>query len=256
MSPSLIKSKEQIALMRQAGQIVGSLLYDLEKMVQSGICPSELDRYAREITKQRGGQPAFLGYDGFPATLCISVNDAVVHGIPDARPFLPGDVVGIDAGAIVDGWYADAALTVLIPPAPRHGEHLLQATQRALEAGIDRVHAGYHLGDVQAAIEQVIHEAGLGIVRDLTGHGIGQNLHEEPQIPNYGRPGSGPILRAGMTICLEPMTTVGDPTVYLDRDGWTIRTRDGSLGAQFEHTILVTDGEPEILTAIRPWPSA
>jgi methionyl aminopeptidase len=223
-------------------------------MVRPGVQPTELDQFAREYIEAHGGQNAFLGYDGFPATICISVNDTVVHGIPGKEPFKTGDLVGIDAGAMINGLYADAAVTVGLLPITADAERLLEVTRLALEAGTKRALPGRHLGDVQAAIQAVIEAAGFGIIRDLTGHGIGSELHEEPQIPNYGRPSTGPVLKSGMTICLEPMVTLGKPAVFLDQDHWTIRTRDHSLGAQFEHTLLITEREAEILTQIRPWP--
>ncbi len=250
----LIKTPAEIAKIRQAGQIVGSVLADLAALVICGARPHDLDQYARETIRQRGGQPAFIGYQGYPATLCISVNNAVVHGLPTAKQFVDGDLVGIDAGAIVDGWYADAAITLGVGQISVKDQHLLTTTQEALQAGIVRARAGRRLGDVQAAIQRVIEAAGLGIIRDLTGHGIGRQLHEEPQIPNYGRAGSGLLLQKGLVICLEPMVTLGSPEIVLDQDRWTIRTLDGSKGAQFEHTILITDDEAEILTPLRAWP--
>jgi methionyl aminopeptidase len=251
---NLIKTANQIESIRRASQIVGSVLYDLERVIQPGLTPLELDHMAKKMIIERGGKPAFLGYQGFPNTLCISINDAVVHGIPTSRPFEAGDVVGIDAGAIVEGWYADGAITVGLLPRTAATNSLLMITEQALEAGILRARAGNHLGDVQAGIQQVIEAAQLGIIRHLTGHGIGKQLHEPPEIPNYGRPQTGLILQAGMVLCLEPMVTLGSPDVYIDRDGWTIRTRDGSLGAQFEHTILITQSAAEILTQKRAWP--
>lgn len=250
-----IKTTEQVAYLRHAGQIVGSILADLQRLVAPGVRPIDLDQYAKKMIKERGGEPAFLGYEGFPATLCISVNDAVVHGIPSEKPLLAGDLVGFDAGAIVNGWYADGAITLALEPISSATHQLLEVTTRALTAGISRARAGAHLGDIQAAIQAVIEEAKLGIIRDLTGHGIGRDLHEDPQIPNYGRSGTGPLLKAGMVICLEPMVTLGKPDVFVDSDHWTIRTRDGSLGAQVEHTVLITEDEAEILTPIRPWPT-
>lgn len=250
----MVKTAEQLAAMRRAGQIVGSVLYDIEQVIRVGLTPRELDQMARMLIAARGGQPAFLGYQGYPATICVSVNDAVVHEIPRHQPLAAGDVVGIDVGASVNGWYADAAVTIGLPPLAQPANRLLQVTEEALTAGIARVAPGRHLGDVQAAIERIIRQAGLGIVEDLTGHGIGQRLHEPPSIPNYGNPGTGPLLRAGMVFCLEPMATLGKPAVFLDDDHWTIRTRDRSLAAQFEHTIAVTQTGAEVLTLRRPWP--
>lgn len=249
-----IKTKQEIAAMRRAGQITGSVLSELREMVRAGVRPTELDTTAAKLIRQRGGTSAFLGYRNYPATLCVSVNNAIIHGIPSDTPFASGDVVGIDCGVAVDGLFADAAITVAIPPVAPVAEKLLLVTRRALDAGIIRVTPGRLLGDIQAAIQAEIERAGFGIIRELTGHGIGRALHEPPDIPNYGRTGTGLKLRPGMAICLEPMVTVGSPAIVTDADGWTIRTVDGRPGAQFEHTILVTDTGAEILTPLRPWP--
>lgn len=248
------KNQHAIESMRRAGQVVGAILYELREMVRPGITPLELDRQARQITDAHGALPAFLGYQGYPATICVSVNDVVVHGIPHTEPVKAGDIVSIDAGAIVDGYYADAAISVGVAPVEHEDQRLLDVTRAALAAGVERARAGIHLGDVQAAIGEVIDRAGFGIVYDLTGHGIGRALHEDPSIPNFGKAGTGPVLQAGMTICLEPMVTRGRPDVDMDADGWTIRTKDGSRSAHFEHTVLVTPAGGEILTQVRPWP--
>lgn len=248
------KTPDEIVAMRRAGQITGSVLHDLRAMLKPGLRPIDLDARAEELIRERGGEPAFLGYRGFPATLCISVNDAVIHGIPNNRPFEPGDIVGIDCGVRVDGLYADSAITIGIPPVSEVHERLLLVTRRALDAGIVRVQPGQLLGNIQAAIQAEIERSGFGIVRELTGHGIGRNLHEAPDIPNYGRAGTGIKLRPGMAICIEPMVTVGSPEIYTDHDNWTIRTQDGLVGAQFEHTLLINERGTEILTPLRPWP--
>lgn len=248
------KSSEEMAAMRRAGQINGSVLYDLRAMVKPGVTPIDLDERAQELIRSRGGEPAFLGYRNFPAALCVSVNDAVIHGIPDTRPFEPGDIVGIDCGVRVDGLYADSAITVGIPPISDVHERLLLVTRRALDAGIVRVQPGQLLGNIQAAIQAEIERSGFGIVRELTGHGIGRSLHEAPDIPNYGRAGTGIKLKPGMAICIEPMVTVGSADIMTDHDNWTIRTIDGQVGAQFEHTILINDRGAEILTPLRAWP--
>ncbi len=254
MTKASKKSPEAIAAMRQAGQIVGEILFEIQSITKPSVTPADLDGLARKILQERQAAPAFLGYHGYPATICVSVNDTVVHGIPSSTPFVAGDLISVDAGAVVDGYYADAAISFVLDPATPETTRLLETTEAALAAGIARVRDGVPLGDVQAAIGQVIDEAKFGIVYDLTGHGIGRALHEDPSIPNFGRPGSGPVLQAGMTICLEPMVTAGRPDVRLDRDGWTIRTQDHSLSAHFEHTILVTSDGSEILTNVRPWP--
>lgn len=254
MAEIIKKTPEEIVAMRRAGQINGSVLHDIRTMLKSGVRAIDLDIRAEELIRERGGIPAFLGYRGFPGTLCISINDAVIHGIPDQRQLEPGDVVGIDCGVSVDGLYADSAITCIVPPATETDERLLLVTRRALDAGIVRVQPGQLLGNIQAAIQAEIERSGFGIVRELTGHGIGRSLHEAPDIPNYGRAGTGIKLRPGMAICIEPMVTVGSPNIFTDYDDWTIRTQDHSNGAHFEHTILINERGAEILTPVRPWP--
>lgn len=249
MNPQL----EKVRAMSEAGRILGSVLYDLRKATAPGARPIELDRMAAELIAERGGEPAFQGYQGFPAHICISVNDAVVHGIPGPIPFEEGDIVTFDVGVRVRGYYADAAVTIGVGEIDPQVRELLRTTAKALDAGISKIFPGRRLGDVQAAIQAVLEEKHLGIIRELTGHGIGRSLHEPPNIANYGRAGTGIKLTHGMTICLEPMATLGEPAIAYDGDGWTIRTQDGSMSAQYEHTILVNRDGAEILTSIRPW---
>lgn len=244
----LIKSPEAIASMRRAGRILGQTLTTVCAAAKPGITGLELDALARKTIETAGGEPAFLGYQDFPATICFSVNDGLVHGIPTPYAVKPGDVVKIDIGVRVDGYNVDAARTVLVPPVDPKDQALVDATTEALEAGIAQVKDGVHLGTVQAAIQSVIKRHGYGLVRSLTGHGIGTELHEPPQIPNYGEAGSGPLLKAGMTICLEPMLTAGSGEVGTGPDGWTVVSKDGTQSAHVEETLLITEHGAEVLT--------
>jgi methionyl aminopeptidase len=213
-----------------------------------GMSTDELDQMAAAELKRLGGKPAFLGHEGFPKTICISVNDEVVHGIPGKRVLQVGDIVGLDFGVRHQGLVTDSAVTVALGDVNAASQRLLKTTKDALMIGIDQAVAGNRVGDISAAIERHLAKAGLGIIRELAGHGVGRDLWEEPQIPNYGRSGTGTVLKAGMTVAIEPMATLGSPAIKLQRDKWTIATRDGSLAAQFEHTIVISDGPPEILT--------
>lgn len=245
--------EDKIRAMSEAGRILGSTLFDLRKATVPDVRPIDLDQMAARLIRERGGEPAFAGYQGFPANICISVNDAVVHGIPGPIPLAAGDIVTYDVGVLVRGYYADAAITIGVGEIEPEIQELLRTTAKALDAGISKIFPGRRLGDVQAAIQAVLEEKQLGIIQELTGHGIGRTLHEPPNIANYGRAGTGIKLTKGMTICLEPMATLGEPAIAYDGDGWTIRTQDGSMSAQFEHTILVKLDGAEILTSIRPW---
>jgi methionyl aminopeptidase len=215
-----------------------------------GMTGKEIDLLARTELSALGGVPAFLGYQGFPASICISVNDAVVHGIPNDKPFKSGDIIGFDFGVIYDGMITDAARTLIIGQTSSVNQKLVDATKRSLDNAINAVKNGCSVGDIAQAAQDVLENANLGIVRDLVGHGVGHQVHEEPEIPNYGVAGTGSRLKSGMTIAIEPMATLGDWKVVLDPDGWTIRTRDGSLSAHFEDTILITDTDAEILTRL------
>ncbi len=245
----IIKSEREIALMRQSGRVVASVLEVLKKSMKTGLKTKELDELAAGELERLGARAAFKGYRGFPATICVSINDQIVHGIPGEREIKEGDIISLDIGSIVDGFYGDAAITVVVGKASREAESLVETTREALEEGIKKAYAGARLGDISAAIQQYAESRGYSVIREYTGHGIGREMHEEPQIPNFGRPGSGPILKKGMVMALEPMLTMGGWRTRVGEDLWTVYTADGSLAAHFEHTIAITDGEPEVLTA-------
>ena len=247
-----IKRPAEIDTMAAAGAILVDILEVLRAEIRPGVTTGDLDRIAARMIADAGAVPSFLGYGSnppFPGVICASVNDEVVHGIPSTRRRLAdGDVVSIDTGCIVDGWHADCARTWTVGRVPREVLDLVDATRRGMEAGIAAARAGSRLGDVGHAIESVAHERGYGMVRSFVGHGIGRAMHEDPQVPNYGRPGTGLAIEAGMCFAIEPMFTLGGDDIDVDRDGWTVRTRDGSLAAHFENTIAVTENGARILT--------
>lgn len=250
-----IKRPSEIARMREAGSILAAILDVLRAELRPGISTGELDEVAARMIRDAGAVSSFKGYGShppFPGVICASVNDEVVHGIPSPRRRLAqGDLVSIDIGCIVDGWHADCARTWAVGDVPPAVAELVDATRRGMEAGIAAAVPGNHLGDVGHAIESVAHEHGYGIVRPFVGHGIGRAMHEDPQVPNYGRPGAGMRIEAGMCFAIEPMFTLGGDDVTVDDDGWTVRTADGSLSAHFENTIAVTDDGPVVLTVGR-----
>jgi methionyl aminopeptidase len=239
--------------MRAAGAILADVLDVLKAEIQPGISTGDLDEIAARMIRDAGAVSSFKGYGSnppFPGVICASVNDEVVHGIPSPRRRLAdGDLVSIDIGCIVDGWHADCARTWTVGRVPREVSDLIDATRRGMEAGIAAAMPGNRLGDVGHAIESVAHERGYGIVRPFVGHGIGRAMHEEPQVPNYGRPGTGMLIEAGMCFAIEPMFNLGGDEVFVTDDGWTVRTADGALSAHYENTIAVTDAGPELLTA-------
>jgi methionyl aminopeptidase len=246
------RSAAEIDRMRRANQFVADVLAELEAMVAPGVTTADLDRAAEQLTRDGGAEAAFKGYRGYPATLCASVNEEVVHGIPSAaRALKPGDIVSLDMGVKLDGFYGDSAVTVPVGPVPAETSELLRATRDALERGIAQAQVGGRLSDIGHAIQTCVEGRGFSIVREFVGHGIGERLHEEPQIPNYGTPGRGPKLAAGMVLAIEPMVAMGRPETRVLGDGWTAVTRDGSLAAHFEHTIALTADGPLILTARR-----
>ncbi len=246
----IVKSPNEIATMRRAGMVVASILKTLSKEIRAGITTAELnDIAARELTSC-GARSSFKGYGGFPAELCVSINDEVVHGIPGERVVYEGDIVSIDFGAVVDGFHGDAALTIGVGSISPQAKHLLQITKDCLEAGISVAHPGARLTDISAAIQCCAESKGLSVVREYTGHGIGREMHEEPQILNFGSPGRGPVLQKGMVLAIEPMVNTGGWKTKVENNGWTVVTADGSLSAHFEKTIAITDGEAEVLT---PW---
>jgi methionyl aminopeptidase len=246
----IIKSDREIAVMRRAGRIVATVLGILTKELRAGMKTKELDAIAARELVRLGATPSFKGYRGFPANLCVSVNDEIVHGIPGERVLAEGDIVSLDLGAIFDGFQGDAALTVGIGEISREASRLVKTTELALEAGINTACAGARLGDVSAAIQKYAESRGYSVIREYTGHGIGREMHEEPQIPNFGEKGTGLVLERGMTLAFEPMVSVGDWRTRVGSNHWTVSTADGSLAAHFEHTVAITDAGPEVLTAV------
>jgi methionyl aminopeptidase len=244
------KSPEQIEAMRRAGRLVGHTLSTLVETVRPGVTLTELDRLAERVIRGGGGIPSFLGYHGFPATLCLSPNSWVVHGIPNGYVLTDGDILSIDCGAIVEGWHGDAAVTVPVGQVDEAARRLIETTERAMWAGIAQVRAGNRLSDIGHAVERVAAAPGYGVVREYVGHGIGTAMHEEPQVPNYGRPGRGLRLQAGLVLAIEPMVNEGGPETRVLDDGWTVVTRDGSRSAHFEHTVAITPTGPEVLTLL------
>ncbi len=245
-----IKSPREIELMARAGRVVADVLALVRSRVEPGVSTGELDRLAEEFIRSHdGATPSFKGLYGFPATLCTSINAEVVHGIPSKKRVLgAGDILSVDVGACVGGMHADSAITAPVGEVAPDVRRLLDTTQRALEAGIAAARAGGHVGDIGSAVQQVAEAEGYGVVRELVGHGIGAQFHEEPQIPNYGLPHRGPRLMAGMTLAIEPMINLGRPDVRTLPDRWTVVTADGSLSAHFEHTVHVTEDGAQILT--------
>jgi methionyl aminopeptidase len=247
-----IKTPAEFEKMKRAGRCVAAVHREIREAVRPGVSLLELDELAAKVIAAHDCLPSFLGYHGFPATICTSPNDVVVHGIPSEYRVREGDVLSIDAGAIYDGYHADAAFTMAVGEVGSDARRLIEATRRAMWAGICTVGEGVRLGDVGAAIEQVAKEAGLGVVREYVGHGIGRQMHEEPQVPNYGQPGKGLKLRTGMAICIEPMFNLGSEETKVDPDGWTVRTADGSLSAHWEHTVALTPEGVVVTTLEEP----
>ena len=246
--PIIIKSDDEIAIMRHAGRVVANTLRKLVDELRPGVVVKELDKVVRKEFEKAKVVPTFLGYHGYPATVCVSVNDEIVHGIPGKRVIQEGDVVSLDLGCTYEGFVADSALTVIVGT-PRPGtEQLVDVTRESLTEGIRHARAGARLGEISHAIQTYIESRGFGVVREYVGHGVGREMHEEPQVPNYGPPDRGPVLKKGMVLALEPMVTMGDWRTRQMDDNWTVKTMDGSLAAHFEHTIAITEGEPEVLT--------
>ncbi len=243
-----IKSHSELDLMRKAGKVVSGTFEALKRSIKVGITTKELDRIAYDFIKSSGATPSFLNYGGFPASICTSINDCVIHGIPDKTKLCDGDIISIDIGACYKGYHADSAKTFAVGNISADAKRLIDVTRQSFYEGIKLAKRKNRIGDVSAAIGEYIESNGFGVVRDYTGHGIGEKLHEDPSVFNFGAPGHGPRMMAGMTIAVEPMVTAGDYEVYTEDDDWTVRTFDGSLAAHYEHTILITDGECEILT--------
>ena len=246
--PIIIKSDEEIAIMRQSGRIVAEVLQLLTAEIRPGLIVKELDTLVRQEFERRNVVPTFLGYLGYPAHVCVSVNDEIVHGIPGKRILNEGDIVSIDLGATHRGFVADSALTVGVGRIGPQAQRLLDVTRHSIWAGIQAARPGARLGEVSHAIQRCAESHGYAVVREYVGHGVGRKMHEDPQVPNFGPPDRGPVLRKGMVLALEPMVNVGDWRTKKHDDGWTVSTLDGSLSAHVEHTIAITDGAPEVLT--------
>ena len=245
------KSAEEIERMARAGDVVAETLALLGERARPGVTTAELDALADELIRSHGGAPTFKGYRGYPASICTSPNDMVVHGIPGPYPLGEGDILSVDVGVTLDGFVADSAYTFAIGEISTEAERLLDACRAALAAGVEQCRPGNRLSDISHAIQLATEEHGFAVVRSLVGHGVGRSMHEEPQIPNYGAPGRGPVLASGMTFAIEPMINAGGPDVMVHDDQWSISTADGSLSAHFEHTVAITDDGPRILTSAR-----
>ncbi|HZL06153.1 MAG TPA: type I methionyl aminopeptidase [Coriobacteriia bacterium] len=242
------KSAAELEIMREAGRITAAALRLVGEAVRPGVTTAELDTIAEEYIRSEGAAPAFKGYQGFPATLCTSPNDQVVHGIPGRTVLREGDILSVDCGAIVDGYYGDSALTFAVGAVSEATARLLEVTAASLQAAIAECRPGNHLSDVSHAVQAVVEAAGFSVVREYVGHGIGRAMHEEPQVPNYGRPGKGPQLKQGMALAIEPMVNAGGYGVHSLDDGWTVVTDDGLPSAHFEHTVAITADGPRVLT--------
>ncbi|MFH2037461.1 MAG: type I methionyl aminopeptidase [Candidatus Zixiibacteriota bacterium] len=244
----IIKTDAQIEIMRKAGKIVAETLQMIEKEIKPGVSTAHIDQLAEDFITSKGAKPGFKGYRGFPATACISIDDEVVHGIPGNRILKEGQVVSVDLGSIVDGFYGDSAATFPVGEISERKRKLLDVTKRSLEIGIAKVKNGVKLGEVSSAIQKCVEDEGFSVVREMVGHGIGKNLHEDPQVPHFGPADAGPVLKTGMVIAIEPMVNEGGYKINHKPDGWTIVTADGLCSAHFEHTVAVTDTGADILT--------
>jgi methionyl aminopeptidase len=246
----VLKSEDEVQAMRRAGRVVAEVLARLGERVAPGVTTGELDRLAEDFLRNRGAVPAFKGYNGFPASICASVNEQVVHGIPGPRTLEAGQIVSVDVGAIIDGFYGDSAATFPVGQVPPEAERLMSATREALGRGIAQAREGNRLSDISHAVQEWVEAQGFSVVREYVGHGIGRAMHEAPAIPNYGPPGRGPRLKQGMVLAIEPMVNAGGYEVRTLEDRWTVVTLDGGWSAHFEHTVAVTVGGPLVLTAL------
>lgn len=246
----VLKSAAELGKMRAAGRIVAEILAQLGEMAKPGITSGELDRFAEQACLRQGAKPAFKGYGGFPYAICASPNDRVVHGFPDKRPMLEGEILSIDFGVLYQGYYGDAAITVPIGQIDAETTRLIEATRESLVKAIDKAVPGGRLSDISHAVQAWVEPCGFSVVREFVGHGIGRQLHEAPQLPNFGAPGQGPRLKPGMTLAIEPMINAGLPGVKILEDGWTAVTQDGKRSAHFEHTVAINEHGPEILTRV------
>ncbi|MDD2476068.1 MAG: type I methionyl aminopeptidase [Dysgonamonadaceae bacterium] len=243
-----LKTDEEIDLMRESNRIVGMTLGELSKHIQPGVTTLQLDKIADEFIRDHGAIPSFLGYGGFPNSICTSVNENVVHGIPDNKPLQEGDVVSIDCGTNKNGYSGDSAYTFCVGEVADEIKELLRVTRKSLYLGIDQAKEGNRIGDIGNTIQSYCEKLGYSVVRELVGHGIGREMHEAPEVPNYGRRGTGPLIKNGMCIAIEPMINLGSKNVVFEKDGWTVRTRDRKPSAHFEHTIAVRNGKADILS--------
>lgn len=246
-----LKTDEEIELMRESNLIVAKALGEVAKVVKPGVSTLELDKIAESFIRDNGGVPAFLNYQGFPNTLCTSVNEQVVHGIPNNKPLQEGDIISVDCGVLKNGFFGDSAYTFMVGEVAPEVKALLEATKESLYKGIEQAVENNRLGDVGHAIQSYTEERGYTVVREMVGHGIGQNLHEAPEVPNYGRKGNGTKLKAGMVIAIEPMINLGKRQIVQERDGWTIRTVDNKVSAHYEHTVAIRKGEADILSSFK-----
>lgn len=245
-----LKTDEEIELMRAANQLVGKTLGELAKHIAPGVDTLQLDKIAEEFIRDNGAVPAFLGYGGFPNSICVSVNEQVVHGIPSSKAVLKeGDIVSVDCGTVLNGFVGDSAYTFCVGEVDPKVKALLKTTKESLYVGIQHAVEGKRIGDIGHAVQSYCESKGYSVVRELVGHGIGRRMHEEPEVPNYGRPGCGPLLRSGMCICIEPMINLGSKNVVFEKDGWTVRTKDRKCSAHFEHCIAIRPEGPRILSS-------
>jgi methionyl aminopeptidase len=244
----IMKNDRELVYMRDAGRLVAQTHTEMKKAVRPGITTKELDSIAEDFIVSADARPAFKGYNGFPATICASINEEVVHGIPGLRKLESGDIISIDIGAVINGFFGDSAVTLPVGEVTSEAQRLLEVTEQSLQEGIKKAVVDNRLFDISHEVQAYVESNGLSVVRDYVGHGIGRNMHEDPQIPNFGKPGRGPRLQAGMTLAIEPMVNLGTYEVVTKQDNWTVVTRDGKLSAHFEHTIAITDKGPEILT--------
>lgn len=246
-----LKTDEEIELMRESNQIVAKALGEIAKVIKPGVSTLELDKIAESFIRDNGGTPAFLNYQGFPNTLCTSVNEHVVHGIPNNKPLKEGDVVSVDCGVLKNGFFGDSAYTFMIGEVDPEVKALLEATKESLYKGIEQAVESNRLGDIGHAIQKYTEDKGYSVVREMVGHGIGKNLHESPEVPNYGRKGNGTKLKTGMVIAIEPMINLGKRQIVQENDGWTIRTGDKKVSAHYEHTVAIRKGEADILSSFK-----
>ena len=243
-----LRSQREVELMRRAGQITAQARKLAGEMVRPGVTTKEIDKAVEKFIRSQGAEPSFLHYQGYPASVCISVNDEVIHGIPDKRKLEEGDLVSVDVGAYIGGFHGDCAATYPCGQVSNEAAKLIEVTRQSFFEGIQYARPGYRVSDISHGVQSYVEQFGFSVVRDYVGHGVGTQMHEAPEVPNYGQPGHGPRLMAGMTIAVEPMVNVGDWQVKVLPNGWTVKTRDGSLAAHYENSILITEGDPEILT--------